>query len=344
MQVLVIDAGPAPRPTLTVDTRLNRAEPSVGRLVEDAPSPIAPAGPAPVGSLMPRGGCWLPALLGVLLLAGVLLCASRFYNWSAQEKIVLLIIVLLLLGRKLPEVGRYLGKGIVEFRKGVKGLEELVKRRATVRYYSRMNPERVYPLLVLITRGQVARVHKRHTDQRTSAPFAVDLDAPVEIEPVLPGCDCYPPRVVTRLGQGDLALTFRVVPHVLGQVDGAVVSIRQDHACLAEVALDVKVAKRTLVALSGAAAFLLPGLSAALKHFGLDFETQKEQGFSLYLAVAQLVFDRVSPLALTGLLGVATALLWWLTRPRMRDVFWDGEKLGADEGRERVTGAAFQRQ
>src|SRR5262249_11713517 len=153
---------------------------------------------------------------------------------------------------------------------------------ATVRYYSRMNPERVYPLLVLITRDRVATVQKRHIDQRTSEPFLVDVEAPVEIEPILPGCDCYPPRVVTRLGQGDVTLTFRVVPHVLGRVYGAVVAIRQDHACLAEVELGVRVVKRTLVALSGATAFLLPGLSAVLKHFGLDFETQQEQGFSLY--------------------------------------------------------------
>jgi sec-independent protein translocase protein TatA len=32
----------------------------------------------------------------------------------------------LLFGRKLPEVGRYLGKGIVEFKKGIKGLEDEV--------------------------------------------------------------------------------------------------------------------------------------------------------------------------------------------------------------------------
>jgi sec-independent protein translocase protein TatA len=40
--------------------------------------------------------------------------------------IVLAIIGVLLFGRKLPEVGRYLGKGIVEFKKGVKGLEDEV--------------------------------------------------------------------------------------------------------------------------------------------------------------------------------------------------------------------------
>ena len=43
------------------------------------------------------------------------------------ELIVLLIIGVLLFGRKLPEVGRYLGKGIVEFKKGIKGLEDEVE-------------------------------------------------------------------------------------------------------------------------------------------------------------------------------------------------------------------------
>jgi sec-independent protein translocase protein TatA len=40
------------------------------------------------------------------------------------EIMVLMIIGVLLFGRRLPEVGRYLGKGIVEFKKGVKGLED----------------------------------------------------------------------------------------------------------------------------------------------------------------------------------------------------------------------------
>ena len=41
-----------------------------------------------------------------------------------QEILILLIIGVLLFGRKLPEVGRYLGKGIVEFKKGMRGLED----------------------------------------------------------------------------------------------------------------------------------------------------------------------------------------------------------------------------
>jgi len=50
-----------------------------------------------------------------------------FFNLGAQEMIILLIIGVLLFGRKLPEVGRYLGKGIVEFKKGIKGLEDDVE-------------------------------------------------------------------------------------------------------------------------------------------------------------------------------------------------------------------------
>ena len=46
------------------------------------------------------------------------------FNLGVQEMMILLIIGVLLFGRKLPEVGRYLGKGIVEFKKGIKGLED----------------------------------------------------------------------------------------------------------------------------------------------------------------------------------------------------------------------------
>ncbi len=47
-----------------------------------------------------------------------------FGSLGTQEMLVLLILGVLLFGRKLPEVGRYLGKGIVEFKKGIRGLED----------------------------------------------------------------------------------------------------------------------------------------------------------------------------------------------------------------------------
>jgi sec-independent protein translocase protein TatA len=58
-----------------------------------------------------------------------------FASWlGPQEIVILLIIGVLLFGRKLPEVGRYLGKGIVEFKKGMKGLEDEIDTSATARH------------------------------------------------------------------------------------------------------------------------------------------------------------------------------------------------------------------
>ena len=54
-----------------------------------------------------------------LLLGGVL-------GLGGMELVCLIVVGVLLFGRKLPEVGRSLGKGIVEFKKGLKGLEDEV--------------------------------------------------------------------------------------------------------------------------------------------------------------------------------------------------------------------------
>ena len=52
-----------------------------------------------------------------------------FAMWmpSGIEWIVVLVVALLLFGKRLPDVARSLGKGIVEFKKGVKGIEDEVE-------------------------------------------------------------------------------------------------------------------------------------------------------------------------------------------------------------------------
>jgi sec-independent protein translocase protein TatA len=55
------------------------------------------------------------------------------FGLGTQEMLVLMVIGVLLFGRKLPEVGRYLGKGIVEFKKGIKGLEDDIDSQASAR-------------------------------------------------------------------------------------------------------------------------------------------------------------------------------------------------------------------
>lgn len=43
-------------------------------------------------------------------------------GWS--EVVMIAVVGLLIFGKRLPEVGRSLGKGIVEFKKGLAGIEE----------------------------------------------------------------------------------------------------------------------------------------------------------------------------------------------------------------------------
>lgn len=45
-------------------------------------------------------------------------------NIGHMEIILILVVALLLFGKRLPEVGRSVGKAIVEFKRGVKGIED----------------------------------------------------------------------------------------------------------------------------------------------------------------------------------------------------------------------------
>ena len=56
-----------------------------------------------------------------------------------QELLILGVIGLLIFGKRLPEVGRSIGKGIVEFKKGLAGIDEEVE--AAVQEKSKQNIE-----------------------------------------------------------------------------------------------------------------------------------------------------------------------------------------------------------
>jgi len=47
-----------------------------------------------------------------------------WFSPGPMEMLIIGVIAVLLFGKRLPEVGRSLGKGIVEFKKGIHGLED----------------------------------------------------------------------------------------------------------------------------------------------------------------------------------------------------------------------------
>ena len=58
-----------------------------------------------------------------------------------MEMMIILVIAVLLFGKRLPEVGRSLGKGIVEFKKGVRGIEEELDSATTASTLSASHDE-----------------------------------------------------------------------------------------------------------------------------------------------------------------------------------------------------------
>jgi sec-independent protein translocase protein TatA len=82
------------------------------------------------------------------------------------EILVLLVLGILLFGRKLPDVGRSLGKTMVEFKKGMRGIEDEVSEASQPR--AAIEPEPVKP-------------PQRVTP--TSAPKFDDAPAPSNVPP-----------------------------------------------------------------------------------------------------------------------------------------------------------------
>ncbi len=50
---------------------------------------------------------------------------------GGYEWVILLVLGLLIFGRRLPEVGRSLGKSIVEFKRGIKGIEDEIETESS---------------------------------------------------------------------------------------------------------------------------------------------------------------------------------------------------------------------
>jgi sec-independent protein translocase protein TatA len=99
---------------------------------------------------------------------------------SPQDWLIILIIGVLLFGRRLPEIGRYLGKGIVEFKKGLKGVEDEVESASA----GTPQPQAAQPAM-----------ESRPPQRVTAATPKFEDSAPPKFEEEKPASASTPPQV-----------------------------------------------------------------------------------------------------------------------------------------------------
>ncbi len=66
-----------------------------------------------------------------------------FGNLGMPELIILGLLGLLIFGKRLPEVGKSLGKGIVEFKKGLAGVDDEINKSASALPPSSEQPRQI---------------------------------------------------------------------------------------------------------------------------------------------------------------------------------------------------------
>jgi hypothetical protein len=191
---------------------------------------------------------------------------------------------------------------------------ERVSRHATVRYYRRMAPRRVYPLLVVLSKGTIrtltADAIEQGIEQTGAQEFTASQGSSVVVEPILPGCTCYPTRQEVSLQAETATARFHIVAGMEGAVPEARVELSQGGRLLAKVPLEVRVGKQRLAALFGLCAVAVP---YAQKYFQVDAEAQ------LWHWLATLPWWLAA-----GGFALAAAASWLWQRPQ-QDTFWNAE-------------------
>jgi len=192
------------------------------------------------------------------------------------------------------------------------------RRRASVRWYRRMNPERMYPLTVVLAEGRLRQVSKPGVGQKTAGEqLVVTKEDPfVRVRPVLPGCLCYPDEQVVDATPKLVEVRFQVVPQVVGTIEEARVEFYQRHRLMTAVPLPLVVSRQTLAVVLGSLGVAWPVLGTMLKSAGGNEPTD--------LAATWLQWLLAQPHALEvglGLGAVAAIVCWWWNRPRQASAF-----------------------
>jgi hypothetical protein len=149
-------------------------------------------------------------------------------------------------------------------------VEVELRRRTTVRYYTQMNPARLFPLLVCLSKETIKKVVLQGVAQvESKQTFAIKKENPVvTIEPHLPGCLVTPAAVDVDVTPRLVETRFTVAPLVEGTIDDARIDIRYLGRVIDSVPLSIRVTKQTVAKVSAAFGLASPVFSQIAKAIG----------------------------------------------------------------------------
>jgi hypothetical protein len=181
----------------------------------------------------------------------------------------------------LPETTRALGVPVTEFRRGLGPVPESAadaddeggtvpvgghRRRASVRWFRRMNPERIFPLTVVLAKARIAVARVQDVSHAVSAEMLVipETSPIVLVRPVLAGCQCFPPEQRIDVTNDPATARFRVLPQLVGPVEDARIELYSGDRLLSQIPLQIDVCKQTVAQVCSAAAVAWPFLSGKM--------------------------------------------------------------------------------
>jgi serine/threonine protein kinase len=194
-------------------------------------------------------------------------------------------------------------------------------RRAAARWYRRMNPERNFPLSVVIS-GKEIRIVGGSGLGITLGQRQIELDPadPVlSVEPSFPGCLISPSRADVLVSDINAVCRFWITPLARGDLSEACVTIRYRGKVVETLPTPTKVVTRTLAAVLAALGLLAPIANHLLTIAGWNFD-------DLLRRWLPFVADRLTQmgptrlgLCATGALLAAALFYFYVTRPLLSE-------------------------
>jgi hypothetical protein len=220
---------------------------------------IAPAEPAPAG--MPKSDSGLFDVIDAVKEGAVAAAASSSLSASAAGAKARSGVF----GAQTQLQGRTSGTGI---RAALPA--KTLRRRASVRWYSRMNLQRMFPLVVLLAKARMKQVTVEDVGHAVATKMvAVPESNPyVLVRPVLPGCLVFPPEQRVDISPDEVPVRFQVVPQLLGEVKDARIEIYHHDRLLVQIPVEAEVVTQTAARVASVASVIWPFLSSVLKGEG----------------------------------------------------------------------------